>query len=154
MVVDSVTNTKKATVLATLGFKFREDGAIFITYDENNPVSSGGTAHFLFESSIANDVQKALRTYDAGTADADLETFIEGWQGESPEVDAFIKELVPAIRDALIVNGRKFLDNYNVIVKGLKNDIKKYVKVGGTPVFDKQGNVVAYEDVTVKGIKS
>src|SRR5258708_318184 len=110
MVVDSITNTKKATVLATLGFKFREGGAIFITYDENNPVSSGGTAHFLFESSIGNDVQKALHVYDAGTADEYLETFLEEAQGRSPEVDAFIADLVPVIRDALIVNGRKFLD--------------------------------------------
>jgi hypothetical protein len=154
MVVDSVTNTKKATVLATLGFKFREGGAIFIQYDDERPKSTGGTAHFLFESSIGNDVQKALRVYDVGTADADLETFIESWQGRSTEVDAFIKELVPAIRDALIVNGRKFLDNYTVMVKGLKEDIKKYVKTGGTPVFDKQGNVVAYEDFTIKGLKS
>ena len=120
MVVDAITNTKKATVLATLGFKLREGGAVFICYDAEHPKSSGGRAHFLFESSIANDVRKALRTYDAGTADADFETLIESWQGRSPEVDAFIKELAPAYRNALLVHGRKFLDNYQTWVKSLK----------------------------------
>lgn len=153
MVVDSVTNTKKAAVLATLGYKFREGGAIFITYDEENPVSSGGTAHFLFESSINNDVQKALRIYDEGTADADLEVLIESWQGKDPAVDRFIAELVPAIKANNIVRGRRFLDNYTVIVKGLKNDIKKYAKTGGTPVFDKDGNLVGQEDFTIRGIQ-
>src|ERR1700756_5030862 len=117
--VDAVTNTKKATVLMTLGLPLAKPG-VFILYDADHPKSTGGVAHFLFQSNLANVVRQCLKVYDAGTADGDLENFINSNKGKSPEVDAFIGRLEPAIRDALIAHGRKFLDNYQVIVRSLK----------------------------------
>jgi hypothetical protein len=150
--VDAVTNTKKACVLATLGLPLAKPG-VFILYDAEHPKSTGGVAHFLFQSNIANVVRQCLRIYDEGRADGDLENLLNSYRGKSPEIDAFIRELEPAIRDALIVNGRKFLDNYQVIVKSLKTDIAAYVKTGGTPVFDQEGKFAGIQDFSVKGVR-
>ena|ERR1700752_1599590 len=150
--VDAVTNTKKATVLVTLGLPLAKPG-VFILYDAEHPKSTGGVAHFLFQSNLANAVRQCLRTYDEGRADADLESFLRAHKGQSPEVDAFIQELEPVIRDALIVHGRKFLDNYQVIVKSLKTEIAAYVKTGGTPVYDQQGQFAAIQDFSLKGVR-
>lgn len=152
ILIDAVTNTKKATVLITLGLRLAKPG-VFILYDQEHPRSSGGIAHFLFESNLANIVRKCLRTYDEGRADGDLEGFLNDSKGKSPEVDAFIRELEPRIRDALIVHGSKFLENYQVIVKGLKTEIAAYVKTGGTPVYDQEGQVAAIQDFSLKGIR-
>jgi hypothetical protein len=150
--VDSVTNTKKATVLATLGLHLAKPG-IFIIYDFEHPKSTGGIAHFLFESNLANIVQQCLKVYDAGTADGDLENFINSYKGKSQVLDEFIAKLEPAIREALIVHGRKFLDNYQCIVKSLKTDIAAYVKTGGTPVFDQHGKFAGIQDFSLKGVR-
>src|SRR5258708_4417194 len=98
--LDAVTNTKKATVLITLGLPLAKPG-VFILYDKENPKSSGGVAHFLFQSNLANIVRQCVRTYDEGRADADLESLINAYRGKSPEVDDFLEVLEPAIRDAL-----------------------------------------------------
>jgi hypothetical protein len=150
--VDAVTNTKKAAVLVTLGLPLAKPG-VFILYDKDYPKSSGGVAHFLFQSNLGNIVQQCLRVYEAGTADGDLENFINSYKGKSPEIDAFIAKLEPAIRDALIVHGRKFLDNYQVIVKSLKTEIAAYVKTGGTPVYDQQGRFAGIQDFALKGVR-
>ncbi len=150
--VDAVTNTKKATVLITLGLQLAKPG-VFILYDAEHPKSTGGVAHFLFESNLANVVRQCLRTYDEGRADGDLENLLNSFKGKSPELDAFIAVLEPAIRDALIVHGRKFLDNYQVIVKSLKTEIAAYVKTGGTPVFDQQGKYAGIQDFSLKGVR-
>lgn len=152
LLVDAVTNTKKATVLVTLGLQLAKPG-VFILYDSDHPKSSGGVAHFLFQTNLANVVRQCLRTYDEGRADGDLENFLNSHKGKSSELDAFIRELEPVIRDALIVNGRKFLDNYQAIVKSLKTDIAAYVKTGGTPVFDQEGKFAAIQDFTLKGVR-
>jgi hypothetical protein len=151
--VDAVTNTKKATVLLTLGLPLAKPG-VFILYDQEHPKeSTGGLAHFLFESNLANVVQQCLKVYEIGTADGDLENFIDSYKGKSPELDQFIGQLEPAIRNALIVHGRKFLDNYQAIIKSLKTDIAAYVKTGGTPVFDQQGKFAGIQDFKVKGVR-
>lgn len=152
ILVDAVTNTKKATVLITLGLRLAKPG-VFILYDKENPKSSGGVAHFLFESNLANVVRQCLRIYDEGRADGDLENFLNAAKGKSQELDRFIRELEPVIRDALIVHGRKFLDNYQVIVKSLKNDIAAYVKTGGTPIYDQQGKFAGIQDFSLKGLR-
>lgn len=152
-IVDSVTNTKKATVLLTLGYQPREGGAVFIIYDKEAPKSTGGQAHFLFQSSIANDVQRALEVYDAGAADAELDHFLDAAELRSPELSEFVKELRPVIRHALIANGRKFLDNYQCVLRDLRNDIAKYVKIGGTPVFDKKGRYIGQQNFSIQRVK-
>jgi len=150
--VDAVTNTKKATVLITLGLPLAKPG-VFILYDADHPKSSGGIAHFLFQSNLANVVRQYLRTYDAGTADGDLENFVNSYKGKSAELDNFIAKLEPAIRDALIVHGRKFLDNYQVIVRSLKTEIAEYVKTGGTPIYDNQGQYAGIQEFSLKGVR-
>jgi hypothetical protein len=150
--VDAVTNVKKATVLMTLGLALSKPG-VFILYDKDHPMTSGGVAHFLFQSNLGNIVRQCLQVYDAGTADGDLENFINSAKGKSAELDAFIAKLEPAIRDALIVHGRKFLDNYQVIVHSLKTEIASYVKTGGTPIYDQQGHFAGIQDFSLKGVR-
>lgn len=150
--VDAVTNTKQATVLITLGLPLAKPG-VFILYDKDNPGSSGGVAHFLFESNVANAVRQYLRVYDEGQADGELDNFFASHRGKSPEIDDFIRQLEPVIRNALIVYGRRFLDNYQVVVKSLKTDIAAYVKTGGTPIYDQHGQFAGIQDFTLKGVR-
>src|SRR5215469_9824414 len=150
--VDAVTNTKKATVLITLGLPLARPG-VFILYDADHPKSTGGVAHFLFQSNLANVVRQYLRIYDAATADGDLENFVNSYKGKSAELDEFIAKLEPAIRDALIAHGRKFLDNYQVIVRSLKTEIAEYVKTGGTPIYDNQGQYAGIQEFSLKGVR-
>jgi hypothetical protein len=149
-VTDPVTNTKKATVLITLGVPLQ---GVFIMQDREHPKSTGGQAHFVFESTVSNAVRRFLQVYDTGSADAELEIFIDKSKGISRELDEFIAKLEPLIRDALIVNGRKFLDNYQVTVKDLKERVAIWRKTGGRPVYDKAGNVVAQEDFKLTQIR-
>jgi len=144
-----ITNTKLATVLATMGMPLRKPG-VYITYDKENPRSSGGTAHFLFEASPR--LSKLSSVYNDGKADSELDQYLDHTLRFklSPED---LEELESKIRDALMVYGRKFLDNYQVIVKGLKDDIAKYVVIGGTPVFGPDGRFAGMQDFTVKGTK-
>ena len=150
--LDSITNTKAATVLCTLGLRLAKPG-VYITYDKQHPVSSGGTAHFLFESSQDNEARKYLGIYDANIADVALDSFLDGAKGKTRELDQFIAQVEKLFLEALIVYGRRFLDNYQVIVKSLRDDISKYVITGGTPVFDAAGKVCGIENFSVKQLK-
>jgi hypothetical protein len=147
--VGDITNTKQATVLATLGLALRKPG-IFITYDKANPQSSGGTAHFLFETVMAAKVLQYVAIYEEGKSDSELDEFVDRLRNL---IDAsLIAELEIKISHALITYGRRFLDNYTEIVKSLKHDTGRFSVVGGTPVFS-HGKLVAIEDFTVKGVK-
>ena len=143
-----VTNTKMATVLATMGVALKKPG-IYITYDKDNPRSTGGQAHFLFEDLAAVDVLS--KVYEASEADAELEGYLEDLIFKLDASDH--AELETKIRNAIIVYGRKFLDNYQSVVRSLKEDIAKYVVIGGTPVFDRHGHFAGVQDFTVKGVK-
>lgn len=150
--VEAVTNTKAATVLCTLGLPLARPG-VWIIYDKEHPKSSGGTAHFLFESSFNNKVQDYLRTYNAGIADIELDRFLDHSKGKSKEQDHFIAQLERLFAEALIVYGRRFLDNYAAIVKSLREDISKFVKTGGTPVFSSEGRLIGFQDFTITALK-
>jgi hypothetical protein len=152
ILVDSITNTKAACVLCTLGLRLAKPG-VFITYDKQHPRSSGGVAHFLFETSENNEARRYLAIYEAGVAETALDDFLEGAKGQSRELDQFIAQLEKLILEALIVYGRRFLDNYQVIAKSLRDDISKYVITGGTPVFDSAGKVQAIENFKVTQLK-
>jgi hypothetical protein len=145
--IDAITNTKVATVLATLGLTL---AGTFITYDKEHPQSSGGVAHFVFETSLNNTVQKYLAIYDAGIADVTLDKFLDSLKGQLP--DAILIELEAKFAEALVVYGRKFLDNYNVVVKSLKKDIAKFVVTGGEPVYS-GGEIAGIQNFSVKGVK-
>lgn len=150
--LDSISNTRAATVLCTLGLPLAKPG-VCITYDREHPWSSGGVAHFLFESSRNNEVQRYLGIYEIATADLTLDEFLDKAKGKNHELDEFISQLEKLIADALIVYGRRFLDNYNTIKRSLRDDISKYVVTGGTPVFDEKGNVAAIENFNVTELK-
>lgn len=151
-IFDSITNTKTATVLMTLGLPLAKPG-VFITYDKESPKSSGGTAHFLFDTNIKNAAKRHVATYDEGKSIDELETFLDGLRQRSDVPKGLIEEIEAKLTDALIVYGRKFLDNYQVVVKSLKEDIKKWVVVGGTPIFDSNGNIAGIQDFSMKGLK-
>ena len=122
---------------------------VYITYDRQHPRSSGGVAHFLFESSQNNEARKYLAIYETGVADVVLDDFLDGAKGKNPEIDRFISQLEKFLLEALIVYGRRFLDNYQVITKSLRDDISKFVVTGGTPVFDKAGKICAIENFKI-----
>ena len=151
-ILDSITNTRMATVLCTLGLPLAKPG-VYITYDRKYPASSGGVAHFLFESSRNNEVRRYLAIYEIATADLALDEFLDKAKGKSRELDEFILQVEKLIIEALVVYGRRFLDNYNTIKRSLRDDISKYVVTGGTPVFDEKGNVAAIEDFQVRELK-
>lgn len=137
---DTITNTKVAVVFATLGLPFGEP-AIWIAYDEEHPKSSGGVAHFLFQSDQANRVQRLRETFDEGTADVRLDELIEKAK-QDPALVAFATELEKTVTDAIVVYGRKFLENYQRIVRFLREEANECVVIGGDPVYDESGNFV------------
>src|SRR5215475_8888786 len=147
-ILDSIQNTKAACLLCTLGLRLAKPG-VYITYNQQHRVYSRGIAHFLFESSQNTEARRYLAIYDAGIADITLDSFLDESKGKSPEIDRFISELEKLLLEALIVYGRRFLDNYDVISKSLKRDISKFVVTGGTPVFDKAGKVCAIENFKI-----
>ena len=147
--LDAIKNTKQATTFLTLGLSLARPG-IFITYDEDNRRSSGGVAHFLFETNVENTVAKYAKIYQEGTADVILDEFLGSLRGQVP--DPVLAELETKIAEALIVYGKKLLDNYNVVVRALKDDIAKFVVTKGEPVYS-GGKIVGLQNFTVRGVK-
>ncbi len=152
IILDSITNTKTAAVLYTLGFQLSEPG-VFITYDKDNPKSSGGQAHFLFKSSLSHAVERSVKTYNAGTADAELEEYVASLRECADIPNSVVDDLEKKIRDGLIVFGRKILDNYQVMVRDLKTKIAKHVVTGGTPVYGKDGQLAGIEGFSIRRVE-
>src|SRR5260221_434952 len=148
-IIDSITNTKLAAVLYTLGFQIAEPG-VFITYDKDNPKSSGGQAHFLFKSSLSHAVEKSVKTYNEGAADAELDNFLDSLRECAGIPNSVVDELENKFRAALLVYGRKFMDNYQVMVRDLKTKIAKHVVTGGTPVYGKDGQLAGIEGFSIR----
>lgn len=148
-IVNSITNTKLATVLLTLGRKLKPKDSIFIQYDRDTPPSTGGKAHFLFDTNIRNDIHRDAKVYEAGTADTYLEEFVASL--DLP--DTTKANLEQAIYNAYLVIGRRVLDNYQVVVRDLKTVIAKVVVTGGTPVHGKDGEFVGIQDFSIRIVK-
>ncbi len=149
--LDGITNTKQAAVLATLGLNFARPG-IYKTFDEDHPPkATGGTAHFLFESSASNTVQKYIRIYEEEIADVTLDDFLESLKAELPAVKH--AELERHIIEALLVYGKKILKNYETLVRFIKGDVAKFVVTGGDPVYA-EGRIAGIQNFSLRGLKN
>ncbi len=152
IILDSITNTKIAAALYTLGFQLAEPG-VFITYDKDNPKSSGGQAHFLFKSSLSHVVEKAVKTYNEGVADEELDEFLDSLRECADIPNSVVDDLEKKIHSAIIVYERKALNNYQVMVRDLKNKIAKHVVTGGTPVYGKDGELAGIEGFSIRRVE-
>jgi hypothetical protein len=139
-----VVNTKFVAVAMVLGLKLQKPG-IYITIDEKNPASTGGVGHFLFETNLQNSVANYLKIFEAGTADADLETYLATLNLNPAQLAALEKK----IAEALIVYGRKFLDQYQIVVRYVKDEVKRFTITDGDPVLNDRGQVVGRQGFTV-----
>jgi hypothetical protein len=147
--VDGISNTKQAATFCTLGLALAQPG-MFVVFDKDHPRSTGGTAKFLFESNLANTVQRYVKIYEDGLADLDLDNFLEELKVDlSPEKHA---DLEKHITEALLVYGRKILANYSTLVAFLRSDVNKFVLTGGDPVYS-EGKVVGLQNFQMKGCK-
>lgn len=146
---DGITNTKLAVVLYTLGVPLE---GVYITYDADHPGSSGGVAHFIFESSESNPVQKYLAVYNESTADVELDDYLETLEVAGHLTAELRAELEKKFSLALIVYGRKFLDGYTNAVRDLKDKIAKYVVTGGEPAYH-EGKMIGTQNFTVMKLK-
>jgi hypothetical protein len=147
--VDGISNTKQAATFCTLGLTLAQPG-LYVVFDKDHPRSSGGTAKFIFETNLANTVQRYVQIYEEGMADIDLDNFLDGLKADlSAEKHA---DLEKHISEALLVYGKKILANYSTLVAFLKSDVNKFVMTGGDPVYS-QGRVVGLQNFQMKGVK-
>lgn len=151
VVTDSVTNTKQAACLVTLGLPLQEKG-ICIVYDSENPKqSTGGVAHFRFASDPQNTLRKFVGIYDEGKADVTLDEFLDTAKQDA-NLEKFIKDLEPVIAEAFMVWGRRFIENYTRLVSFLKDDAPQVAIIGGSPAYDDEGNLIGKQGFQVKYI--
>lgn len=136
---DAITDTKKATSLATMGLQLCE-GGIYVSYDKNHPKSSGGQANFLFQSDTDNVVRKYSYIYDGGTADSELDDMLDSLKSHTnPEVRKAITELEEMFVAAAVVLIRRGLENYTRLVAFLKEQAPEFVVTGREESNDADG---------------
>lgn len=141
---DSTSDTKQAAVFTTLGLPWRTP-AVWIQYNEDHPRSSGGIAHFNFSPTLAFTFKQLRDTYEAGTADKELDEWIDA------NIDlGTVYEFEQVLMRALVVYGRRFLENYRFLIKFLKEDTAEFAHTKGTPVYDSTGQEVAREGVQIR----
>ncbi len=146
---DAIQNSKIATTFLTLGLQLSKPG-IFVLYDKAHPKSTGGVAHFIFESSLSNTVQKYRKIYEAGIADVTLDDFLDRLKDDLPADKHAALET--HINEALVVYGKKLLDNYNVVIKTVKHETAHFAVVGGEPVYSR-GEIAGLQNFAIKSVK-
>ena len=137
-----------------LGFELEEKG-ICRVYDAEHPKkSTGGVAHFQFKPN--DKIGELLNSYDKGEANVTLDQYLDLNKSKAKGCDlAFLEELEPLLRSAIIVWMRQAIDSYHNIVWFLQHDATELVVTGGDIAHDDEGNVIhgAKENFTVKVIK-
>jgi hypothetical protein len=145
---DSITDTKMAATLATLSLQFAKPG-IFTLLDKDSPASTGGQAHYIFESSLSNTVRKYVKIYEDGVADVTLDEYLDTLKGKLSDKEWL--ELETKITEALVVYGKKILQNYSTLVHFIKSDVGKFIRTGGDPVIHK-GEVMGLQNFAIKPV--
>lgn len=139
----SITNTKQAACLATIGLPLKDNEGIYIHYDEENPRKSGGVAHFNFKPEVADEMQRLIGLYDAGDADVEFDALVDDLLANGDtETKRTALILQRAYTNSLMVWGRKFLENYIRLIQFLKSEAGECVLTGGEPVYDDEGSLV------------
>ena len=112
----SIKDTKRAVVFATLGLPLDPITGILILCSAGaNRLD--GEAYFTFDVPHEN-FERVNRIYSAEKADIELDAMLERIKRE-PAFTMIAVELERVISDALIVYGRRFLENYQRMVQCL-----------------------------------
>src|ERR1700740_2864066 len=137
-IIDAIKDTKQAAVFATLGLPFKSPG-VFVTFDKENPKSSGGVAHFVFASAAKNSVGDLQQVWDEAKAELYLDEHLK----DNPL-------LAKMVTDAVLVYCRRALENYRTLIHFIKTDAPEFVITGGEPVPGVDG---ARQAFTIKKIR-
>jgi len=112
----SIKDTKRAVVFATLGLPLNPaTGILVIRFPGQNKLDS--EAYFSFDVPLDN-WDRVNEVYSTGTADLELDAALEQIKA-NPVFASIGTELERRISDALIVYGRRFLENYSRMVQCL-----------------------------------
>lgn len=112
----SIKDTKRAVVFATLGLPLDPVTGILVMRSAGQD-RLDGEAHFTFNVPIEH-FERVNRVYSAEKADVELDLMLERLKTQ-PAYAGIGAELERMITDALIVYGRRFLENYQRIVQCL-----------------------------------
>jgi len=128
-------DAKKAVVFATLGLPLDPVIGILVMRSSGQD-RMDGDAHFTFNVPIEN-FDRVCQVYAAGDADTELDEMLDRLKAD-PSYAAVGSRLERLISDALIVYGRRFLENYQRMVGFLMNkgrDIEIQEKQSGAFEF-------------------
>jgi hypothetical protein len=113
----STNDTKRAVVFATMGLPLDPVSGILIVHS-NGQDRLDGDAHFTFKVEL-DHWDRVNAVYSAGKADMDLDNMLERLKAE-PAYAAIGAELERQVTDALLVYGRRFLENFVRTLQFLK----------------------------------
>ena len=152
----ALTNTKQAVAIATCGLPLV---AVHVEFNEEHPreidgVKQPGIAHFVFTNDTENILDHYARLYDAGEADVEMDRMLDRFAKDTnPAVRAAIAELEPAIVRALVVYGRRFLENYQRFVSFLKDEADEIIVMGGERTTDPETGRAALQNFRFKYVR-
>lgn len=112
----SMKDTKRAVVFATLGLPLDPQIGILVMH-ESGQDRLDGEAYFSFNVDLAN-LDRVQSIYEAATADVELDKMLDRLKTD-PAYFAIGTQLERMISDALIVYGRRFLENYQRMTRFL-----------------------------------
>jgi hypothetical protein len=131
----SIKDTKRAVVFATLGLPLDPVSGILVMRLSSQD-RLDGDAYFTFDVPL-DHWERVNRVYSAEKADLELDAMLERLK-TNPAFAAIGTELEQMIVNALIVYGRRFLENYQRMTKCLQSkgrDIEIKEKKGGAFEF-------------------
>lgn len=105
----SINDTKRAVVFATLGLPLDPRIGILVMRQAGQD-RLDGQAHFTFNVEKQH-LDRVNAVYDAGKADAELDEMLDRLKTD-PAYAAIGTQLERMVSDALIIYGRRFLENY------------------------------------------
>jgi hypothetical protein len=113
----STNDTKRAVVFATMGLPLDPVSGILVVRS-NGQDRLDGDAHFTFKVAV-DHWDRVNEVYSAGKADVDLDNLLDRLKAD-PAYAAIGAELERQVTDALLVYGRRFLENFVRTVQFLK----------------------------------
>ena len=114
----STNDTKRAVVFATLGLALDPTTGIMVMHSAGQE-RLDGEVYFNFNVPLEN-WDRVNAVYAAGQADTELDAMLERLKAD-PAYAAIGAELERRITDALIVYGRRYLENFQRILQFLKS---------------------------------
>lgn len=114
----SMNDTKKAVVFATLGLPLDPVIGILVMRSPGRD-RLDGEAHYTFNVPIEN-WNRVCQLYAAGDADSVLDEMLDRLKAD-PTYTVIGAKLEQLVSDALVVYGRRFLENYQRMVALLMN---------------------------------